>query len=1621
MPNQGCCVIEEIETRVLYSADTPWAIPSAAGEHPVSEPAIVATYQEYSAIASNVPMLAGHVSSVQSREVAFVDAGLADVNALTADLQALAGPGRSIEVILLDRDADGLLRIGEVLAQRVHLDAIHVVTHGTNGAVNLGSTQLDFELLLARARDIKAWSGALAPQADIFLYGCDVAGTPDGEALVEALARLTGADVAASTDVTGNASARGDWVLEFQVGVTESGRTLGVAGSVSWQGSLAHEHIVNVASVQDQNTESTDGGSQKAVAMDAAGNYVVVWTSRNQDGSQDGVYARRFDSSGAALTGEILVNQTTSKDQRWASVASDDAGNFVVTWTDDDDAGDRGQIYLRRFAANGGALTAETLVNTTVTTSVQENSSIAMDSTSGDFVVVWQGVGAGDGDGIFFRRYNADGTAKDAVERNANLSDSGEEENPAVAMSASGDFVVAWERSNRVYFQRFDSGGTAQGAATVVDSGLGYAAGPAIAMGPTGDFTIVYSKSLLLTGVWGRGFNADGTEKYTWFQADSGDAAEASIAMAADGSFIVSYDKTSDGDGRGVYARKYLPGGSPDGSAFRVNETTTGIQQYSSVALIDIDTSVVVWSGNGPGDTGGVFARAFQADNVAPVNTVPGAQSTREDVKITFSSANGNLIAIDDADAGAANLQVTLTAVNGVLSLSGIAGLSFTAGDGTADGTMTFTGSKVDINNALAGLDFRPTANFSGSASLTILTDDLGNSGFGGALTDTDAIAITVSAVNDAPTAAADAYTVLENQTLTVNAAGGVLANDSDPEGHTLAVLSATGVANGSLSLLPDGSFTYTPNAAFNGTDTFSYLVRDTSDGRTHYWGLEGSAADAIGASSGTISGATTVAGQFGSALSFNGSSDYVSVSDFGYSNAFTVSFWFKAPTNAGSDYGYLYSHGDVGVQSSLNVYFIEDSTPVAGAGKLRTQIRDANDADNQNGLDVDIATLGLADNAWHLYTLSTATGTGATLYIDGVQRASIANGGDSFDPAGNLVLGGRNDLNATRFFQGGLDGVQVHDHALEASEVSDIFLATPGTVTLTVTANTAPAITSNGGGATASVNVAENGTAVTTVTATDGEAPPQTLTYSLSGADAGLFSLGASTGVLTFSAAPDRETPLDADADSVYEVTVTVSDGTASDSQDLSITVTDVNDSAVSAISDLNAGADAVAENAANTTSVGITAHAMDADASVNSITYSLDNDAGGRFAIDSVTGVVTVAGSSLLDYDTTISHTIVVRATSADTSFSTASIVIALTPLNDNSPVFSSSAAPSVVEGNATAVTLTVTDADAPAQTLTYSITGGTDQGRFTLVGNALQFTTVPDYEIPGDADGNNVYLVEVTANDGAGGSTSQSLSVTVTDASETPSTTTEAPPVLLVLPVDASDGDDSVPVSSTVLPDPVPSASTLAEVAASISAKADTMATPSPVEAATEGDGSPAIPSSTQDRGFSGRRNLTNVVAYGTNGAWARPQFLPVAASEAFQLGNGMNAPPGAAVSVEALRSSLAASPWVNQLQMMRDRLDEEMRLDGVMIGATAFVSGGLSVGYVLWLVRGGLLMSTLLSSLPAWHTVDPLPVLGNRTDDDDGVRDDAVESLFERAKKVWRAGNGAGVVSTARGPA
>ena len=180
------------------------------------------------------------------------------------------------------------------------------------------------------------------------------------------------------------------------------------------------------------------------------------------------------------------------------------------------------------------------------------------------------------------------------------------------------------------------------------------------------------------------------------------------------------------------------------------------------------------------------------------------------------------------------------------------------------------------------------------------------------------------------------------------------------------------------------------------------------------------------------------------------------------------------------------------------------------------------------------------------------------------------------------------------------------------------------------------------------------------TASAIDADATTGTITYTLDDNDGGRFGIDSGSGVVTVAGAIDREAD---GASRSITVRSTSADGSFT-TQTFAIAIGDANEFGVSTPTDSDATANAVSENSAGGTIVGVTALSNDADAS-DSVTYSLDDSAGGRFAIDNSTGLVTVSGG--IDFETSTSHNVTVRATSTDGSSATQVMTINVVNVNE------------------------------------------------------------------------------------------------------------------------------------------------------------------------------------------------------------------------------------------------------------------------------------------------------------------------------------------------------------------
>jgi hypothetical protein len=252
------------------------------------------------------------------------------------------------------------------------------------------------------------------------------------------------------------------------------------------------------------NTYTTGTQWEPALTFDGGGGFVVVWrdggtSGDGQDGSRSGVFGQRFDSTGNPLGGEFQVNTTTLGHQYAANVAADAAGNFVVTWTDEDLVFAGSDIVGQRYDSSGTALGAEFVV------AVGRSSGVVA-QPGGDFVVAWwdlSGPGGSTTGEVFARRYDSSGTAQ-GPQFQVNTYTVDRQRQPEVALDASGDVVIAWTSAQGdigMFGRRFDSAGTPTTGEFRVASmeGVGGFVG-GLAAGPSGTFVAAYTSPALSDG-----------------------------------------------------------------------------------------------------------------------------------------------------------------------------------------------------------------------------------------------------------------------------------------------------------------------------------------------------------------------------------------------------------------------------------------------------------------------------------------------------------------------------------------------------------------------------------------------------------------------------------------------------------------------------------------------------------------------------------------------------------------------------------------------------------------------------------------------------------------------------------------------------------------------------------------------------------------------------------------------------------------------------------------------------------------------------------------------------------------------------------------------------------------
>jgi len=220
-----------------------------------------------------------------TKSIVFIDPAVEDYQTLANGV--LAGA----EAIVLDPSKDGIEQISEVLSGRENISSLHIVSNGQSGKLYLGKAEVSSNTLDRYSEELQRWAKSLTPNADIFLYGCNVGAGEEGQQFIQDLSGLTGADIAASSDLTGSATRGGDWDLEVRTRGIKSASAFQPQVLQSYQGLLDvgdglrgeyfnNKNFTNLKLTRTDPTINFNWGKGSPAASIGKDSFSVRWTGQ---------------------------------------------------------------------------------------------------------------------------------------------------------------------------------------------------------------------------------------------------------------------------------------------------------------------------------------------------------------------------------------------------------------------------------------------------------------------------------------------------------------------------------------------------------------------------------------------------------------------------------------------------------------------------------------------------------------------------------------------------------------------------------------------------------------------------------------------------------------------------------------------------------------------------------------------------------------------------------------------------------------------------------------------------------------------------------------------------------------------------------------------------------------------------------------------------------------------------------------------------------------------------------------------------------------------------------------------------------------------------------------------
>ncbi|MGQ4647525.1 Ig-like domain-containing protein [Lyngbya aestuarii] len=642
--------------------------------------------------------------------------------------QSLAdGVNPGAEVFILDATRNGIAQITEVVQQHTNFEAIHIVSHGSPGSLQLGNTKLSLGTLDDYANDLKIWS-LTSSLSSILLYGCNVAAGDAGEVFIKQLQELTGATIAASAKLTGSKALGGDWNLEVTTGEIPISLAFPTAvreaynfvfaepfNSDDFNSSNLDSNLWTfVNPLGDSSYQLTGTGTENAYLelSVASGSGHDAWNTNN---------AVRVMQAAQDTDFELEVKFASQPSQRYqiqGLIVEQDANN----WLRFDTYYDGSQLNVFAAATTNG--------------SSQAKFSVQVVSGSAPYLRVNR-----QGD-VWTLQYSADG----------------------VNWSAAGSFTQALTVS---------SVGTFAGNA-----------GDSPAFTAQVDYFFNTAAPIV---------PEDGSGEPLPNQAPAANNDTATVVPNSSVEInVLSNDTDSDGN---VNASSVAISGNPANGSVTVDSVSGLITYTPNAGFIGTDSfSYTVEDNEGELSNPATVNLTVEEP---PANQVPIANNDTATLT-TNSSVEINVLSNDtdsDGNVNASSVAISGNPANGSVTVDSVSGL------------ITYT----------------PNAGFIGTDSFSYTVED--NEG---ELSNPATVNLTVEEppANQVPIANNDTATLTTNSSVEIN----VLSNDTDSDGNVNAssVAISGNPANGSVTVdSVSGLITYTPNAGFIGTDSFSYTVED--------------------------------------------------------------------------------------------------------------------------------------------------------------------------------------------------------------------------------------------------------------------------------------------------------------------------------------------------------------------------------------------------------------------------------------------------------------------------------------------------------------------------------------------------------------------------------------------------------------------------------------------------------------------------------------------------------------------------------------------------------------------------------------------------------------------------